>query len=159
MGARPGPSASPFRAPPRPSHLQLRSNLVGTAITLPAPLRKAAAVEMPAFIDAALPMGSGDVTVSLGKLMALRARTSHATNGAEQTGVRVVLGSSVVADAPPASGLIATGRADALDALDWIAVTRGDGHGSNPMPLRNIDVTVSRLRLLGADFANTRLQG
>ena len=152
------PRAAAANAPALPSHLQLRSNLVGTAISLPAPLRKAAATELPAFIDAALPMGSGDVTVSLGKLMALRARSSRAANGAEQTGVRVALGSSVVAEAPPASGLIATGRADALDALDWIAVTRGDGHGTNPMPLRNIDVTASRLRLLGADFADTRLQ-
>src|SRR6478609_3988031 len=51
------PRAATASGPALPSHLQLRSNLVGTAITLPAPLRKVAAVELPAFIDAALPMG------------------------------------------------------------------------------------------------------
>jgi uncharacterized protein YhdP len=74
---------------------------------------------LPASIDTALPVGSGEVRVALGKRMALRARSDA------QTGVRVVLGSDSVAEAPPASGLIVTGRAPTLDALDWIAVAKG----------------------------------
>ena len=65
---------------------------------------------------------SGEVRVALGNLAALRARTRGT-----QTGLRVVLGSNRVDEAPPASGLIATGRAAALDAVDWIALAQGDG--------------------------------
>jgi uncharacterized protein (TIGR02099 family) len=152
------PRTSSTKAAAVPSRLQLHSDLVGTAIDLPAPLRKAASVPLPATISAALPMGSGEVRVALGKLMALRARSSRAPNGSQQTGVRVVLGDDTVADAPPASGLIASGRADTLDALDWIAVTRSDAHGGGAMPLRGIDLTAGRLRLLGGEFPNTRMQ-
>jgi len=143
--AIPGPAA--------PTHLQLRSNLVGTTLNLPAPLRKAAGVALPATIDAALPLGSGEIKVALGNLMALRARSGDKT-----TGVRLVLGSSTVADAPPVSGLIASGRAATLDALDWIAIAKGGNGGGNTMPLRSIDVSADRLLLLGAVFPDIRLQ-
>jgi uncharacterized protein (TIGR02099 family) len=150
---------SAANTPAQPSQLQLRSNLVGTAITLPAPLRKAAAVPLPASIDAALPLGSGEIHVGLGNIIALRARSSRAANGSNQTGIRVVLGSDSVADPPPASGLIASGHTDTLDALDWIAAAHGDSHGGGAsMPLRSIDVSAARLQLFGADFPNTRLQ-
>jgi uncharacterized protein (TIGR02099 family) len=144
----------------RPTRLQLRSDLLGTAITLPAPLRKAASVALPAKIDIALPLGAGEVKVGLGNLIAVRARSTQAAGGQQQTGVRVVLGGNAVAEAPPASGLVATGHADVLDALDWIAVTRGggSGQGAGALALRSVDVTASRLRLLGAEFPDTRLQ-
>jgi uncharacterized protein (TIGR02099 family) len=136
-----------------PSRLLLRSNLVGTQLTLPAPLHKPAAVALAATVDAALPLGSGEVRVVLGNVMALRARTGN------QTGVRVVMGGDSVADAPPASGLVATGHATTLDALDWMTVARG-GTGSNGsgLALRHVDVAADHLHLLGGDFADTRLQ-
>ena len=62
-------------------------------------------------------MGEGEVRVALGNLAALRAR-SHGN----QTGLRVVLGSARVDEAPPPSGLVATGRAGTLDVVDWIAL-------------------------------------
>jgi uncharacterized protein (TIGR02099 family) len=159
--------AAPARSPP--AHLQLRSNLAGTALDLPAPLAKPAAAVLPATIDTTLPIGEGEVRVVLGRRLALRARS------AAQTGVRVVLGSDTVADPPPPSGLIVTGRTDALDALEWVAVARGGdkaGAPSRPAPkhgaaaggdsdgleLRRIDVTAARLNLLGAAFPDTRLQ-
>ena len=136
-----------------PSRLQLRSNLVGTRLALPAPLHKPAASALPTTIDAALPLGAGEVRVALGNVLSLRARS------AAQTGVRVVLGSDSVADAPPASGLIATGRAATLDALDWMTVARGSGgNGGNGLTLRHVDVAADHLHLLGGDFADTRLQ-
>jgi uncharacterized protein YhdP len=90
--------------------------------------------------------------------------------------VRVVLGSDTVADPPPASGLIVTGRTDALDALEWVAVARGgdkarpaQSRGAQPrgttaggdddgLALRRMDVTAARLNLLGTSFPDTRLQ-
>ncbi|MFD0737732.1 YhdP family protein [Lysobacter koreensis] len=134
-----------------PTLLQLRSNLVGTALDLPAPLRKPAAAALATSVETPLPLGSGDIRVGLGNLMALRARSG---NG--QTGVRVVLGAARVDDAPPASGLVATGNAGALDAIDWIALARG-GEGGAGLPLQRIDVNAQRLLLLGGAFPDTRV--
>ena len=143
------------KSPPRastPSSLQLRSDLVGTRMTLPAPLGKPAGEALATRIDAQLPLGEGEVAVAFGSRLALRAR-----QGKGGTGVRVVLGASGVADAPPANGLVATGRAPSLDALDWAVLARGDGEGGG-LPLQRIDVTAAHLQLLGSDFRNTRVQ-
>jgi len=136
---------------PAPTLLQLSSNLVGTALALPAPMRKAAVTPLTTTIETPLPLGSGDIRVGFGDLMALRARSSK-----DQVGVRVVLGASRVDEAAPVSGLVATGRADRLDAIDWIALTRG-GEGGGKLPLQRIDVTAERLQLLGGTFADTHI--
>src|SRR5690606_6977158 len=94
--------------------LQLASDLVGTAIDLPAPLDKARGLALPATVELALPLERGEVTVALGERMALRART-----GGDATGVRVALGTGSIDAPPPASGLVATGRVPALAPLDW----------------------------------------
>lgn len=147
--------------PKRPSgeaataRLQMRSNLVGTELTLPAPLDKPAAEALATTIDTPLPLGSGEVRVGMGELMALRA---HSSNG--KTGVRIAMGSSRVDQPPPVSGLVATGSAVTLDALDWIALVHGgdsDADSGSAMPLQRIDITARQLRLLGGSFADTRL--
>jgi len=140
------------RATSAPSSLQLRSDLVGTRMTLPAPLDKPAGDALATRIDAQLPLGEGEVAVAFGNRLALRAR-----QGKAGTGVRVVLGADRVPDAPPANGLVASGRAPSLDALDWAVLSRGDG-GSGGLPLQRIDVTAAHLQLLGSDFRNTRVQ-
>lgn len=147
-----------------PTHLVLRSNLVGTALSLPAPLDKPAGTPLPTTVDVALPLGEGEVAVAFGERLALRAR-SQGEGAASRTGIRVALGASRVDAAPPASGLVATGRSDRLDALDWLTLARGggaDGSGDagsgSGLALRSIDVTAGRLRLIGADFPDTRLR-
>jgi uncharacterized protein (TIGR02099 family) len=152
------PKTTGTAAAAAPTRLQLRSDLVGTAIALPAPLRKAAAVALPATIETALPLGSGETSVALGNLLGVRARGSD-----KATGVRIVVGSSSVPDAPPVSGLVVSGHAPALDALDWVAIVKGStggkgGSDANPLPLRSVDIGVDRLLLLGAMFPATRLQ-
>ncbi|MBD9479757.1 YhdP family protein [Pseudoxanthomonas sp. PXM02] len=143
---------SPAGAVSPPTQLSLTSDLVGTAMSLPAPMRKSPGTPLATTVRAPLPMGSGEIDVAFGDLLALRARNS---NG--QTGVRVVLGSDGVKDAPPASGLVATGRAGTLDAMEWVAVARGGGEGDG-LPLRHIDVTAERLLMIGSVFPDTRLQ-
>jgi uncharacterized protein (TIGR02099 family) len=157
-----GPGAAPAAsAQAGVARLQLRSSLAGTALDLPAPLAKPAAALLPATIDTTLPVGDGEVRVVLGRRLALRARSGA------QTGVRVVLGSDTVAEAPPASGLVVTGRADALDALEWVSVARGGDSpaaapaksgGDDGFALRRVDLVASRLNLLGTSFPDTRLQ-
>ena len=136
-----------------PTQLSLTSDLVGTAMSLPAPMRKGAGTPLATTVRAPLPIGSGEIDVAFGDLLALRARNA---NG--QTGVRVVLGSDEVKDAPPPSGLVATGRTGTLDAMEWIAVARGGGDEGDGLPLRHIDVTAGRLLMIGSVFPDTRLQ-
>ena len=138
--------------PDAPTRLELRSDLVGTALDLPAPLRKPAPAPLPTSVRAPLPLGSGEIEVAFGDRLALRA---HQQNG--QTGVRVVLGSRQVADPAPASGLVATGRTGTLDAMEWVALARGGGEGGT-LPLRHVDVSADRLLLVGSVFPDTRLQ-
>lgn len=152
------------------ARLRLQSDLVGTALTLPAPLDKPAGVALATTIDATLPAEAGDVTVALGERAAVRARG----NG-NATGVRVVLGSASVAQAPPATGLVIGGRTGALDALGWIGIARAATAGDAParggarapaintaaapsFPLHGIDVTAAQLHLFGASFPGTRVR-
>ncbi len=146
---KPAAGAAADAAPP--ARLRLVSNLVGMRLALPVPLDKPAAASLPTTVETSLPFGAGDITVAFGQRMALRARSS---NG--QTGVRAVLGSDRVAEAPPASGLAASGHTPDLDAIDWMALTAGSGGGS--MPLRSLDVSIDQLHLLGGSFADTRLR-
>ncbi len=135
-----------------PTRLQLRSNLVGTAISLPEPVLKPAAEPLVASIDMALPLERGELTLALGDLLSLRSRSAG-----KQTGIRVQFDG--VAEAPPAQGVIVGGRAQRVDALAWIGVfARGGASGTDgSISLKRIDVSASQLRLLGADFTNTRL--
>lgn len=135
-----------------PSSLQLRSDLVGTRLLLPAPLDKPAATALPSVVDIALPLDDGDLNLALGNRIALRARTR-----AGQTGIRAVLGSNRVSEAAPASGLIATGNTGQLDALGWAMLATG-GSGSKGMPLRSLDITATKLQLIGSTFPATRLK-
>lgn len=136
-----------------PSQLQLRSQLVGTALNLPAPLEKPAFAALPTVVRTSMPLGSGQIEVAFGQRLALRAR-----NNGQQAGVRVVLGSDTVAEAPPASGLIVSGRTRQLDALDWIALFKGGEGDDGGLPLRHVDITAARLLLIGSVFPDTRLQ-
>ena len=136
-----------------PVRLQLRSDLVGTVLDLPAPLHKAAATTLPSTIMATLPLDQGEVSVALGDRVALRAR-----GGATGTGVRVMLGARAVPQPPPASGLVVGGRAPTLDVMAWTGLATDDSGDGDGMPLRGIDVEVDALELLGTRFASTRLR-
>jgi uncharacterized protein (TIGR02099 family) len=146
--------------------LMLRSDLVGTRLNLPAPLDKPASIALPTRVETRLPAGEGDnaldVAVAFGEILGLRARTAQG-----RTGVRVALGDNRVAEAPPSSGLIATGRTNVLDAIGWatLATTNGadgdedvSGSKGEGLPLQRIDIAADRLQLLGGAFADTRVR-
>ena len=153
---------------PNPARLRLQSDLAGTTLSLPAPLRKGVDARLPATIEASLPVEAGEVRVSLGKRIGVRARSDR------ETGVRVVLGSDTVAEPPPASGLVVTGRAATLEAIDWITLAKAaladakdepaSGRAAakpaarGGLPLREIDVRSDRLQLLGASFPDMRVR-
>ncbi|QNU14429.1 TIGR02099 family protein [Thermomonas sp. XSG] len=134
----------------QPARLRLRSNLVGTALDLPAPLRKPAVQALATEIEIRLPLESGEVEAALGNLLSLRSRTS---NG--RTGLRLQLGGGP-AGAPPASGLLVGGRVEQLDALDWVGIG-GGGSGNADLPLRRIELEAAHLQVLGSDVGAARL--
>ncbi|NOT89451.1 MAG: TIGR02099 family protein [Lysobacter sp.] len=149
--ARPVPKSAKAPVAAQVTRLQLRSDLVGTAFDLPAPMDKSAGAVLPTTIDLQLPLGKGEVAIAFGQRFALRAKETQG-----QLGIRAAFGTDRVAEAPPASGLVVSGRAATLDAIGWIALTRGDG--GNRLVLRRVDASAERLLLLGANFPDTRLQ-
>lgn len=133
------------------TRLQLRSDLVGMALDLPAPMDKSAGTALPTTLDLQLPIGKGEIALAFGQRFALRAKDTQG-----QLGIRAAFGTDRIAEAPPTTGLVIGGRAATLDAIGWVALTKGNG-GSR-LPLRRADVTADRLLLLGAAFPDTRLQ-
>ncbi|MBS0198939.1 MAG: TIGR02099 family protein [Proteobacteria bacterium] len=132
------------------NRVELRSDLVGTAMDLPAPFAKAANATLPSVITLPLPLGQGEIGVKLGRVVNVRARSA---NG--RTGVAMTMGDGSV-DAPPDSGLVVTGHAPSLDAPAWLAMLGGDdGTG---LALRRIDITTDRLMLGPAVFPASRLR-
>lgn len=132
--------------------LQLRSDLVGTRLTLPEPLGKPASEPLDARIDLTLPMGEDDIDVVLGNRVALRARSRGG-----RTGVAAVLGGGRVEAPPPDSGLRISGRTPVLDALEWAGLAGGGEPGGDDLALHGVDLQVDRLQLLGAVFPDTRV--
>lgn len=141
----------PEGAPAGTASLRLQSQLVGTALDLPAPLGKPVAQPLATTVQAGLPLERSQIQVAFGELLALRARS-----GGGRTGVRAVLGRGRVDAPPPASGLVVNGTTPALDVVEWIGLAKGKGEGE--MPLRQIDVRTDRLLLLGGVFPQARLQ-
>ncbi len=116
---------------------------------------KATNTALPTTIDLELPIGKGEISIAFGQRLALRAKQTQG-----RTGIRAQFGVDRVAEAPPASGLILTGRSGHLAAIDWIALLRGGAHagGGDPLPLRRVDVVAERLLVLGGVFPETRVQ-
>ncbi|QOW23880.1 TIGR02099 family protein [Lysobacter sp. H23M47] len=137
------------------ARLKLQSDLVGTALTLPAPLAKPAGQQLAATVETALPLDQGEVQVVLGDVLALRARSSG-----QRTGIRAALGTGTLPAPAPASGLIASGRARRLDAIGWVGLARAgavDGSGAG-VPLGQIDIRTDRLQLFGGEFGDARVR-
>lgn len=146
------PAARSAGAEAGPSRLTLRSDLIGLQLALPAPMRKPAAQALPTTVELGLPLDRGEIALAFGQRLALRVRER-----AGGMGMRAVFGQSQVAEPPPASGLVLTGRTPALEAIEWVTLLRGGGSGGG-LPLRQVDVRADSLRMLGATFPDTRLQ-
>jgi uncharacterized protein (TIGR02099 family) len=134
--------------------LSVRSDLVGIALDLPAPLRKDAASALPFRLDLALD-GPREARIDLGRIARARARWPESGDGAS---VALALG---MADVPelPERGIVIRGDVAALDADGWLDVaTRlpAAGAGTTPLVL-DIDLDASELALIGRAFPETRI--
>lgn len=143
----------PATAPGQPapaSRLRVESDLAGVAITLPAPLAKAADVGLPLRLDAPLPVAGGEVQVRLGELLRLRGRAG--ADGSMTGVIRMGEGGNL---ALPEQGLVVRGRSATLDAAGWVGFAAG-GEGTGG--LREVDLQVDSLDLLDSPFADTRVR-
>ncbi|MBS0225683.1 MAG: hypothetical protein JSS25_05005, partial [Proteobacteria bacterium] len=131
------------------NRVELRSDLVGTKLDLPAPFAKAAATALPSVITLPLPLGQGDIGVKLGRVANVRARSA---NG--RTGIAMMMGDGNP-ETPPDSGLVVTGHAPSLDAPAWLAMTGGD---DSSFALKRLDITTDHLLLGAATFPSSRLR-
>ena len=133
-----------------PSQLTIDGDLVGTAVTLPAPLQKHADEALPLQLQMALPVEQGDVNLKLGNLMRMHGqiRGNAPINGS------IEFGDGAFASAP-AQGLAVHGHVASLDATGWIAFAAGGGGGS---ALHEIDLVADGLTLVDRSFPQTHLR-
>lgn len=134
--------------------LRLGSDLVGTRIGLPAPLRKSAATPLPLRLELPLDAPGGTLDLALGRLMRLRGRLAEGERpfaGVAEFGA--------VEDAPPAlpaSGIAVVGRLPSLDVGGWVAAAAGGGEGAGG--LASVDVAVGAIDVLDRSFGEGRVR-
>jgi uncharacterized protein (TIGR02099 family) len=152
------PASPPGRRAP-PAQLSAASDLVGTALLLPAPLHKAEAAPLGLELQAPLPIEAGEVALRLGSLMRLRAQ-AHA-NG--PLGGAIAFGDAALPPLP-ARDLSVRGNVPVLDAFGWVAFANAEPAGTSaaaPVPsagLRDADVQAQQLLFLDRNFADARVQ-
>lgn len=125
---------------PAASQLELRSDLVGTQITLPAPLQKDAAAPLPAHLRVALPLDGALLDLALGEVLRLRARLPAAPR---TLGIALAFGSEVPTQVPD-EGLAISGKAGHLDVPGWIGLGSA---GAGGLALRGIDLVADEARV------------
>ncbi len=140
-------------APPPPARLSLRSDLVGTRLGLPAPLRKSAATPLPLRLDLPLPASAGALQLRLGRLMQLRGRMADG----ERPFAAVAEFGSIGDPLPiPEAGIAVRGQVPSLDIGGWVAAASGGGAGQGG--LQSVDVQVGAIDVLDRSFGEGRVQ-
>lgn len=134
----------------QPSQLLLTSDLVGTTITMPEPMKKPAQSSLQLELRAPLPIERGEMDLRLGELMRLRGKVRK---DLPLTGT-IQLGEGPIAE-PPAQGLSIRGNAALLDSTGWVGFA---AKGESSSTLHDIDVQAARLIFIDRTFADARLQ-
>jgi uncharacterized protein (TIGR02099 family) len=131
-------------AAPGRTRLSAHSDLLGTAIDLPAPLAKAADVALP--LDVALPMpyAGGELRVTLGDVLTVSGRLPAPD---APLAMRLDFGAKA-AGALPDRGWVIGGRAPLLDLGGWASfIGASSGSGEGDFELRGADLAVDALML------------
>lgn len=131
-------------AAPGRTRLTAHSDLVGTAIDLPAPLAKAAATQQALDIVLPMPYAGGDLRVTLGDVLTVSGRLPAPD---APLAMRLDFGTKV-AGALPDRGFVIGGRAPLLDLGGWAGFVGGSaGPGDGDFELRGADLAVDALLL------------
>ncbi len=133
--------------------VRLQSDLAGTALQLPAPLRKAAEERLPADVELLLPSANGRIDLQLGELLHLRGRLAE--RASDFRGI-AAFGVGELSESPSQLGLEVVGSVPVLDGNGWVAATlSGLGQGAQ---VRRIDLSAGVLQIGGRDFSESRVQ-
>lgn len=135
-----------------PPRIELASDLVGTALTLPAPLRKSPAVRMPLQLRIDLGAEQRAIDLRLGELLHLSGN-QPASGGFD--GI-AAFGGALASERPP-RGLAVIGQVPLLDASGWMALAEASAGDGEPL-LHSVDLQCGALDLLDRAFSETRLQ-
>ncbi len=127
-----------------PQRLTIDSNLKGSTLDLPLPLRKASAASLPLHVTLGLPIAGSDLQVAWGR--AARARFRLADGTRPLAGV-LAFGEQMPQDLP-AQGLAIRGHADQLDVTGWVQRTVGGGDGGGST-LQGIHVATDQAAWFG----------
>lgn len=133
--------------------LMLDSDLVGTAIDLPAPLDKLAASRWPLHIAMDLPYAGRLAQVRLADRLAISAQLPAADKA---LAVRLHFGADDAA-APPTAGIVVDGHIGQLDAGGWIRVVSA-GQASAGVLVQQIDIRADETLLGGRQFKDVGLR-
>lgn len=136
-----------------PAVLDVRSDLQGVRLKLPAPLAKPAMQSLPLEVVATIPASAGETRVRLGDVLEVRGSYD------DRQAFRGTLAFGGASEVPlPAHGLVAAGHVDALDAAGWVALAGGSSSMPGAGDLRSVDVQADDLLLGGRHFADTRVR-
>ncbi|TDR40839.1 uncharacterized protein (TIGR02099 family) [Tahibacter aquaticus] len=139
------------RAAAEPTRLQMRSELRGTALDLPAPLDKPAGDALPIQLSLHLPTQGSPLTVELADVLRMRARLP---DGQREFAGAVLLGDQMP-ESVPASGLTVGGRARRLDMSGWAGI--GVGSDAGPGLLGAVDVRADKAVVGSREFSDLGL--
>ncbi len=142
------PKAIGKRQPP--SQLRLSSDLVGTVLSLPEPVRKSANQALALELLAPLPIEQGEFNLRLGDLMRMRG----ALRKNQPMAANIVFGGAS-APAAPGTGINVRGSVAVLDSTGWVSAA-GKGNGS--ASLQSVDVQAGQMIFLDRPFADASLQ-
>lgn len=140
-------------APLPPAQLHLASDLVGTRLGLPAPLRKSASTPLPLRLDMPLPATAGALQLRLGRLMQLRGQMGE---GPRPFAAVAEFGSVGDPLPIPEVGIAVRGQVPSLDIGGWVAAAAGGGGGQGG--LQSVDVQVGAIDVLDRSFGEGRVQ-
>jgi uncharacterized protein YhdP len=134
------------------TQLRVRSDLVGTTLRLPAPLRKAEDERLPLDLRIDLPTRDGRIDLRLGRLLRLVGRLGE--DAAAFRGVAAFGGEAI--GALPSRGLQVRGATSILDAAAWVGLALGGG--GQGLRVEDIDISAGQLRLGERVLPDQRVQ-
>jgi uncharacterized protein (TIGR02099 family) len=146
-----GFSADRDDMPDAAQRLSVDSNLVGVAITLPAPLAKPATAVSPLALTLGMPIAGGSIDLRLGSVMHLRGRMASIT---QPFAARVDFGADSGTPLPSA-GFSIGGAASLLDLSGWLDFA-ASGNGGGSGMLAGVDMQAQDLRAWDRDFGPAR---
>ncbi len=144
----------------------IRSNLVGLAVDLPAPLGKSAARAIPIRLETTLgdPLRA-QTSLTVGNIVAANILgTNKAANELRRLErMEIAFGAQPAShDWPQGAGVFIRGELASFATTDWLSTAQSSPRGAAPaaadLPI-DIDVTIAKLHGLGHDLGRLRVRG